>query len=400
MAADLLDKRFEEWHLHSRGGLYHTTKQSRDWSQYLTSITLIESVSQAARRADITLDLDPARTDPAHQLQNGADVHLYARTLIAGSNNITPVRRVFRGQVFNDGRDQSASSLTQQITVHDLATLLVRNEAALTFEDKSATEIVKQLCAEVGIPLFHITDTIVKVGQIVQNPGQSHWGVIQTALQRTFDKTGKRYVLRANDDGTALGFYEMGQTGIVWTVSEGPDGALTSAYFEDNAEDTRTELRIVDERSDDQGNTRTEVVQEREATGHLRDTFGRLRTIEGPENRLNSGDFLPENFDEIELVADRDAALAAAEAQAQAQFESAAREQADRRIKNLARTKKTLTTESLLIPGIRRGDRVNVKSSATGIFSRWYCDSVRQQVRAGDLSMTLELVHDVADVAS
>lgn len=358
----LLDPVWEQFALHSRGGLLYTLFQSDvstiDLSQFVERYSITESIREVARVFDFTLDV--ADMPEPYRCHEGSDVVLWGNAIDRTSGALRNAA-LFSGKVYTAGRQEQADRSIRTFRAYDFLTVLARTEDILVYTDQTMTQIVQDVCARYSIPMGTIVDTEVPVGQIVQGSGTSVAQVIEEAAQRTLRKGGRKFFIRCTDDNAHLELLELGNTGVQWDLGDHNSSVFVSFEQERSAENLRTAVELATEQTSD--NVRFDVLgQKFDPADALTLTFGTLRTVISPDNTTNA----PSNDEQLA---------------------------AEYAVRN--RIIDTATTKNLILPGARQGDRVILHLDATGSqILTAYIATVVSEHTAGEPMQTLELVFE------
>lgn len=384
-ANDLAQSYWSEYKLTASGGLYKNAAFGApgpaDYSQLLRTLTITESSGTPARQCDIILDNTQQDQilfkDQLAALCVGTGFFLYGHKMdhFYGTIGPTPLRLMYHGKCFNEERDDNSQDATRTYTTYDLATMLARTETARIYNAMTMSEILGDMHKVHGIKIGVAVDTEIKVGQIITGSGWTLARVLQEASDRTFDRTGRRFFIRTNVDEQSIDLLEFGHTGVTWQIREG--GVITAYLWNESAEDTRTELRMVDEQYNTNGAfQRIRYGAHALASGPILDTFGKMTSYIAPDG------------------SELDPTLTDAE---QSFLNKVAQAKVDKDIKTLARTVKSATTTSLYLPGARRGDTVIAGTPRTGGVQTWYIDTIVHSIDPTQTVTTCTLVKEIGD---
>lgn len=359
-----LDSRLGILTIASAGGLYGVTPGSTlskvPLASVLKSVTISENLVEAARRAEIVLD--NTESDYTASVMVGSRITLGGWTLVPTLGAVADNRTIFTGKVFLDSRHDESSTSDRSFTAYDALTMLARSEDTLSYVDKTLSQVVNDVLAKNGLPAAVLKGSIPsnKLGRLFQAPGQKCWSVITEALDRAYRTSGKRCTVRENSTGTGVELVELGNDGTEWVLSEGLGGLITGVDVVEDAEDIAARLLIAAVEEDPLDQTkRVTNLAVRTAGGNIASVFGNIKRVVGPDSSTQT----------------------AAETTAQANAEAT----------NIFKTKISARVDSLLIPGVRRGNRVQVLSESAPPV-RWYIDAATHTYEADSLSMSIELI--------
>lgn len=139
---------------------------------------------------------------------------------------------IFLGFVFTKKRDKSGKI---EVTCYDQLRYL-KNKYTYSFEKKTATQIIKALCADFGLKTGSIANTSYVIPSLVEE-NTTALDIILSTLEETLTNTGKMFVLY--DDFGSI------------TVKNSANMVSTTLIFEDSAENFDYTSSIDDETYND-----------------------------------------------------------------------------------------------------------------------------------------------------
>jgi hypothetical protein len=363
---NLLDPGWNDFVLHSRGGLVYAQQalpvDTIDLTQYVIRHTITESVREVARTLDFAIDIGHSLN--YWRVHEGSQIVLYGHR-IGADGNVQIGVPLFVGQIYTNTRTITPGVSEKTLKAYDFLTVLARTEGTLVFTNSTMTDIVKWICGFYEIPMGRIVDTEVPVGQIIQGAGTSAASIIEEAATRTLRRSGRKFFVRATDDNSALELLELGYTGVQWDLGDRESAIMTDYQEERSVENLRTVIYLVTEDTNDAN--RLVVVAERgDPTEPFFLTFGKLKGLIVPDNTTNA----PDNS--VQLNAEYD---------------------------NRNRVQETATIHNLLLPGARQGDRV-VMHLPSGEVLTSYIATVTSEHSGGDSTQTLEVVFDALGLSA
>jgi hypothetical protein len=182
-----------------------------DLSAFVTSITISDSFSQAAKAVDLTLTCAEAGEDLRSYVQCGGIIRVFADTYrgttsvpIADPANPMTENELFRGYIFS--RDTTAATVgdSLQIRAYDPLIYLTLNEYDLVKKKKTASQIIREIVLKAGlVPGTPFQETGVKISKLTTRGLSLYDGCI-LALQKNQKLTGKRYRLQASQGRVIL----------------------------------------------------------------------------------------------------------------------------------------------------------------------------------------------------
>ena len=202
--------------------LYYDGKLQQ-MGEVVESVTVGGDVARAHRECTVKF------TNTTKGLQRIFDVEVgkEVRIMIGKSE-------LFRGVIFKVERDARGRD---SLTAYDTSIYLAKNSVNVKFVDKTASQIIKELCARFGIPIGPVADTAHVIPRLIMR-GKTLYDVFITALTMTQKVTGKRFML-ANVKGKLL-LNEV-RPAKEWMRFEGGKNLIDASYTE-SIEDTRTQV--------------------------------------------------------------------------------------------------------------------------------------------------------------
>jgi hypothetical protein len=146
-------------------------------------------------------------------------------------------KELFRGVVFSDEIDSTGR---HSVTVLDEAVYLVKNSDSRKFVKLKASDIIRKLCTDFGVPVGKIADTGFVIPKLIL-PNKTLYDMMITALTVTKKQTGKRFFitmekgrlnLYARTDRISEMYLESGRT-------------LISASYSQSIEELRTQVKVI-----------------------------------------------------------------------------------------------------------------------------------------------------------
>lgn len=145
-------------------------------------------------------------------------------------------RRIFIGVVFatviNDAGDMS-------VTCYDRNYYTLKSNATRQFKNKKASDIVKQIAKDFGIPVGTIEDTGFVIPKLILR-NKSLYEMMLMALSLTYKQTGKRFFFGNSDGKLTISQHKNNVT--PWILAAGSN--LTSAGYSISIEDTKTQVYV------------------------------------------------------------------------------------------------------------------------------------------------------------
>lgn len=144
---------------------------------------------------------------------------------------------LFRGVIFDIDVDEKGMTT---ITAYDEGKYLMQNKDTRIVKSSTASNMIKNICKEFGIPTGTVDDTgYVIASQVFRN--DDLWTMFQKAITKTRDETGRRYWM----------YTHLGQLHLVlrsdqivrWVLED--DTNLTSASRRVNIEELRNSIKVM-----------------------------------------------------------------------------------------------------------------------------------------------------------
>ncbi|SER87238.1 hypothetical protein [Psychrobacillus sp. OK032] len=146
-------------------------------------------------------------------------------------------KRIFVGSVFDTDINESGN---MTVTCYDRNYYTLKSKATRQFKNKKASEIVKQLAKDFGIPVGNIEDTGYVIPKLILR-NHSLYDMMQKAMYLTYKQTKKRFFF-GNVDGK-LTLMQHKNNVTPWILAAGSN--LTSASYSISMEDTKTQVQVV-----------------------------------------------------------------------------------------------------------------------------------------------------------
>ena len=182
-----------------------------DLSPYVSSISISDSFSQAAKSVDLVLSCAEGGEELRSLVQCGGIIRVFADTYrgtvsVPMTDPANPLvqNELFRGYVFS--RDSSSAPIGDvlQLKAYDPMIYLTLNEYDLVKKKKTASQIIREIVVKAGlVPGSPFQDTGVKLSKLTTR-GLSLYDGCVLALQKNQKLTGKRYRLQAKQGKVVL----------------------------------------------------------------------------------------------------------------------------------------------------------------------------------------------------
>lgn len=197
-----------------------------DYSQFVKSISLTGSSTQFHRTCTIEFIATKDGRTPVFKLEEGsAVVFSYEGT------------RRFTGYIFSQDIDEGGN-LT--VVAHDANAYLVKSTSNYIFTNKKASDIVRMLATDAGIPVGSIADT----GYVIPYLRLSNMTLaemILKALTLTRNQTGKRFFMGCDGNGKLTLTNPINEA--MFRIEDGKN--LMRIAYSRSIEDTKTQAKVI-----------------------------------------------------------------------------------------------------------------------------------------------------------
>ncbi len=226
-----------EW-IRKRHGYTYTV----DITEAVSSICWGGSVSQAARTAEITV------------LNAPDDSTIQRLNLNIGAGDL--VKLYENGENIFVGEVQTAEKLNQYGTVTysctDFLSHLLRSTAVYNFQNTTAEDITRKVCADFAIQAGQIAESRVPIKKMIVD-GSTIYDIIMLAYTKASRQTGELYICRM--EGMELCVGVKGEVQDV-VLSDGYN--ITNATYQETIENMVNVVKIFDETGTQVGEVRKE----------------------------------------------------------------------------------------------------------------------------------------------
>lgn len=192
-----------------------------------SSITWSGEVKQIYRTLEVTLESSKNGTTKSVNANLGALVRL-VRT--------ADKKELFRGYVFKKDITESGE---QKLTCYDAAYYLTRNEARLSYKNKTASEILTDICKRYKLSVGSVAKTEKKLPSL-KFRGVSLDKIINTALTETRQLGGKNHIVTCKKN--KIGLSEVSTIKLNYKASTKTN--IISSSFSASNEERRTAVRL------------------------------------------------------------------------------------------------------------------------------------------------------------
>lgn len=145
-------------------------------------------------------------------------------------------KEVFRGVLF---KQDIGTDGQQSLTAYDYNVYLVKNTDTVVYKNKTATQILNDLCGKFGISTGNVANTSYMIKSHVSR-GKTIFDIITIALTTTYKATGRKYRLTSAQGKLSL----VDVTNNVKSYVAENERNITSASYSESIEDVRTSVKL------------------------------------------------------------------------------------------------------------------------------------------------------------
>lgn len=232
-----------------------------DISNLITGVTWQGRKSSAARSIKVTLIDD----DGYKHARSGIDVENGQQCIFTVNGE-----ELFRGYVFEQSQSHKK---TITITAYDNCIYLANNKDTFVYENKTATEIFKDICTRFNIPTGEIANCTYKIPELTK-PKTTAYDVICDALSLDYDATGIRHYI--SSEGGKLSLLTRRENILQWVLETGQN--IVTYTYSKSISELRTRVKMV-------SNEGTVIAEK--SLPELEQKFGIFQEIEQPDESLS-----------------------------------------------------------------------------------------------------------------
>jgi hypothetical protein len=310
-----------------------------DITPVVQSVEWSGDVMQACRTLNVTLTNTLDGIKRLFTFEKGREIRFYNAGV-----------ELFRGVIF---ADEISSDGTHSITAYDENIYLTKSIDSRKFVKMKASDIVKRLCSDFGIPVGSIADTGYVIPKLILRD-KTLYDMIITALTETKKHTGRRFILL--NKGGKLVLQERKAQVTQFVIENGVN--IISARYSQSIEDLKTQVKVVG--GDDEKNPIVATVK----NDALIKKFGIMQHLENADSELKKS-----------------------------QIEQLARQL----LKERGTIDDEASVEAIGIDSVIAGTSVYVKEPLTGIMGGYYVitDSHRYENGTHTMSITLSATDEL-----
>lgn len=299
----------------------------------VTSVTWSGDIKQAARKIDVRLRNTADGRNQTQKFEHGRELRL-----------LNDGKELFRGVLFAFNVNARGDTT---LTAYDENTYLTRNKDTRVLRNLTASAIIRQLCAEFGIPTGEIADTGYVIPKLILRD-KTIWDMMITALTVTQKQTGRRYFIISHEG--KLNLLARKEQAVRWVIENGVN--LIGASYSQSIEDMRTQIKVI---GGDPEKKPLVAVAKNDA---LIKRYGTMQHLENVDSDMTA---------------------------------SQIRQLAEQRLKDLGTIDDEASVESLGIDEVTAGTGVYVRESMTGLFGGYYVTADTHTWEGGTYRMNLTL---------
>lgn len=144
---------------------------------------------------------------------------------------------LFRGVIFSHKIDADGN---MSLTAYDENIYLTKNYDDSVFKNMTASGIIRQLCADFGIPVGDIDNTGFVIPRLICRDN-SLWEMMTMALTITRNQTGRRFFIFSQ--GGRLHLKERKARVLEWVLENGTN--IIGASYSQSIEDLRNQVKVI-----------------------------------------------------------------------------------------------------------------------------------------------------------
>lgn len=292
------------------------------------------SHSGSKEQASRTLTLNCVKSDGATDFPIGSLIIIY-------SNSKELMRYIITK------KNKQRSGTTIKYTCRDIRWWLTRSKIDKKFENKTASDIFKELCKICGIPIGEVANTKVKF-KTLHFLKKTPWDILITALTETRKRTGEKFVTKIEKGKMCL--VRKKDQVQKWVIEEGVN--LIESEYEESMEEMYTKIKV--EGKTKKGKTITSV----KSNTTMQKKYGMMQ-----EYISQSDSVTQEELNKI----------------------------ATQKLKELSELKRSGTITTIGIDGVYSGGAVYVIDKETGLVGGFYIEADEHSYSNGYHEMKLTL---------
>lgn len=294
------------------------------------------SHSGSKEQASRTLQLECTKVDGKTDFPVGSVVIIYS----AATN-----KEIIRYTITKKNKQRKSTSI--KYTARDIRWWLTRSKIDKKYENMTGSDIFRDLCNSLGIPIGQVANTGEKFN-VLHFIKKTPWDILITALTETRKRSGEKFVTKVEQGKLSL--VKKTEQAKKWVIEEGVN--LIDATYEESMEKMYTQVKV--EGKDDNGKSLTAV----KSAASMQEKYGIMQEYITQSDKITQS--------ELNKIAAQ-------------------------QLKELAQLQKSGTVVTFGIDGVYSGDAVYVIDKETGLVGGFYVESDEHKYSKGYHEMKLKL---------
>lgn len=171
-------------------------------------------------------------------------------------------------------RQSQSNSKTGEYKAYDLGIYLSNNKDTFVYENKTATDVFKDVCSRFGIPVGSAAQTGYTIPDLTKKK-TTGWDAIADALSLDYDNTGAKHYVFAEKGSLYL--KKRLENVLQWVLETGAN--VTSYRYTKSLEETKTRIKLLSSEG-------TVLAQEQDAS--LEKKIGIFQDVDTPDESLTT----------------------------------------------------------------------------------------------------------------
>ncbi|MFS1513913.1 hypothetical protein VQL36_15920 [Chengkuizengella sp. SCS-71B] len=206
----------------------------------VSSVVWSGDSKQAFRKLEVMLINTSNRKEKIMEIEEGKELRFLKED-----------KELFRGVVFSTSIDLNAR---MKVVAYDENVYLTKNIETKKFVGKTASDILKELCSDFGIPTGTITNTGYTIPKLILRH-KTLWEMIQIALTETTQHTGKKYMVSSKEGKVHL--IDWKEEVADWSLEEGIN--ILGVNHATSIKEMKNKVKVI---SGDEQKAALEVIEE------------------------------------------------------------------------------------------------------------------------------------------
>lgn len=229
---------------------------------------LVDTITWAGRRGS------PTRTLTISLLDD--DGYKHARSEIDIEQGYQCIfkydgKELFRGIFLRQSQNHSK---TAEYKAYDLGIYLSNNKDTFVYENKTATDVFKDVCSRFGIPIGEAVQTGYTIPDLTKKK-TTGWDAIEDALSLDYDNTGAKHYVFAEKGQLSL--KKRLENVLQWVLETGAN--ITDYRYSKSIENVRTRIKLYSKEG-------TVIAQEQDNS--LEEKIGIFQEVDTPDESLTT----------------------------------------------------------------------------------------------------------------